>query len=847
MKPRTCSDILRLIGACVLAISLGVSERASAALPFRTDDPSSFFTNVAGLLLRTELNLDLNQIQVYPTNQYTPAVHRLLQVTANIYDCTTNRVFNGAGYPYCPTVFRPLFRRTTIGTNTVVVIHGYREVSGTTLIAPVVGAPEIELDSNAENAAAIPPLGTPPGIDREEPLVSGIPLVIGARKGFPNFNEFAMQTYVHFTRMLEFRRNISNGPIMHTNQLYVAFVTNAFGFEAWNSYLSAYPRPLQMSITAIMTAIITNETGTVLLSNRFVEALPGINFAAGTWAGWTNPAGVESSFVLPWGTNAGVTFLPNSQYDVINDVLAPFTHVFSAATQDQYFIPTWWLNLNTRVRYVLVDTAADRIVDYVDLNYWEPVLSLNELLAPPGTDCSGNPSSYTDQGVFFCTNRNDYSFNPESPTMGMINQIGLNLGLNPAVYLPSYSLDPYVGSDAEAAVDSFRYNLNGWGPLYPKDLGKPFYRSNVFFAPLLPNKPIYVHTSWQASDPLLHYTLADVADENGLTNRVNNISSNPPLINLGRPNLRYQPWGGSPFGAGGPSPIGFFQLGAKDPGVLRPDDWDFPMNQPLNPSWLGRVHRGTPWQTIFLKSTNVLQQFPSFWQNLNAWQSWTGDYLEQNDWPMGQLSADALLTAPTNDWHLVSVLAPLLNTNSPLDLASVNQPNAGAWTASLDGMTALTNSAPWQLDPVLLSSNLPQVTAMANGLDRTRNQEPNGVFRGVGDILATPELSTASPWLNLSGQAEYYLTDAAFEIVPAQLLSIVRPDSVLAASQIGGMVQLRVSGCEAYTYVLETSADLASWVSVSTNSPTNGVFELSEPITPGAASRFYRTRLEPGG
>ena len=36
--------------------------------------------------------------------------------------------------------------------------------------------------------------------------------------------------------------------------------------------------------------------------------------------------------------------------------------------------------------------------------------------------------------------------------------------------------------------------------------------------------------------------------------------------------------------------------------MLRSDYWDFPTNLLSNLSWLGRVHRGTPWQTLYLKS-----------------------------------------------------------------------------------------------------------------------------------------------------------------------------------------------------------------------------------------------------
>lgn len=78
----------------------------AAPPPIDTSDPAAFFTDVAGRLLRAELNLDLQRIQIYPTNQYMPVVQRLLQLTANLYDATTNRAVTD--YPFVPSVFRPL-------------------------------------------------------------------------------------------------------------------------------------------------------------------------------------------------------------------------------------------------------------------------------------------------------------------------------------------------------------------------------------------------------------------------------------------------------------------------------------------------------------------------------------------------------------------------------------------------------------------------------------------------------------------------------------------------------------------------------------------------------------------
>jgi hypothetical protein len=837
---------LRRAGVRVLVAAFIVSA-AAASQPrpmLSIESPLGFFTNVAARLLRSQLNLELNQIQVYPTNQYTPAVHRLLQVAANLYEATTNRDFSGAGYPYCPSVFRPLYRRTIIGSNTVVIIAGFREVQGTTIITPGVGSAEIELDSNPANITAIPPLGTPFGPERTEPLISGQPLIIGVRKGFPNFNEFAMQTYINVSRLLEFRRNPGDtqGPIISTNQMYIAAITNVFGLEAWNAYTNSYPRPLQMACVANMTALMTNETGVMLLSNRVTRTTGSLDIAANSWPGWTTPAAVRSSFVLPWGTNSSFVFLTNSSYNSSLQQLVPLTHVFNPATRDRYDVPHWWPNLNIRLRYVLVDTLANRIVDYVDLNRWQPTMDLDYLLAPPGTDCSGDPGSLTDNSVMLCTNRISGTFNPSVPTMGLLNQMELGLGMNPSVNLQSYSLDPYAGPDAERAVDGFRYNLLGWAPIYPVDIGRVFYKSNTFYAPLLPFKPGFVHTSWPANDPLVHFTLPDLTDlTTPPTNVVDFAPQVPPLENLGFPNHRYDPWGGNPFGSPNNPVIPAFQMAAKDPWVLRPDDWNFPVNQPLSPIWLGRVHRGTPWQTLCLKSTNILQQFTNSSQSLRAWQVWTGDALAgPSPAPGGTGLPDGWFTAPTNDWSVVGLLAPLFNTNAPLTLNSANQSPA-TWTALLDGMTVLTNVANGQSQPVLMSSNSPQAAIIADGLEHTRASQAGGFFRGIGDILATPELSTASPWLNSALSP----TEEASECIPAQLLSILRPDSFATPSRAGGQMKVQFTGSDAYIYGVQVSQDLIHWSTVTTNQPEGGVFEFSEPLTPNTAARFYRSALVP--
>src|SRR5205807_3954775 len=115
------------------------------------------FTNV---LVTDKAGRTHIQIQVWPNNFYTPSVHRLFQLAANICDATTNRPFS-AGYPYCPTVFRPLFRSTKIDTNTVIVIAGYREVNGTALAVNTTAPATIDPSDRSASLTAFPPITQP--------------------------------------------------------------------------------------------------------------------------------------------------------------------------------------------------------------------------------------------------------------------------------------------------------------------------------------------------------------------------------------------------------------------------------------------------------------------------------------------------------------------------------------------------------------------------------------------------------------------------------------------------------------------------------------------------------------
>jgi hypothetical protein len=99
------------------------------------------------------------------------------------------------------------------------------------------------------------------------------------------------------------------------------------------------------------------------------------------------------------------------------------------------------------------------------------------------------------------------------------------------------------GQDREAAIDFFRTQF-GLSAL--NNPGSTFFRSNTFYAPFIPVRNIYLFTSFEANDPLVHYTIGDLLDSER-TNRVAFTTNFSTIANLGRINDRYEPWGGNPF------------------------------------------------------------------------------------------------------------------------------------------------------------------------------------------------------------------------------------------------------------------------------------------------------------
>ena len=198
----------------------------------------------------------------------------------------------------------------------------------------------------------------------------------------------------------------------------------------------------------------------------------------------------------------------------------------------------------------------------------------------------------------------------------------------------------------------------------------------------------------------------------------------------------------------------------------------------------------------------------------------------------------------------MALLASLLNTNDAGALTSINTTNFALCAATFAGLIVLSNSSTTpilgsraQYETNVVAADAPQVAAICDAIQRARSARRGGYFSGIGDFLSLPELSSASPWLNLTGdQPRWGFTDEAYEALPAQLLERVRADSVGTATWSDNTVLLQFSAGDGVGYHIESTSDFTTWTAEGdVLYGTNGSFALRLP--PTNVVRFYRAVL----
>lgn len=676
----------------------------------------------------------------FPGPLYSGRIHQILQLAANIHDATTGAK-NGEVEPYFPSVFRPQFddQRSIDGK---VYITNYVLVQQALEVTP----PGIWRDLDSRDALSGP-----------NDLVYGIPLVIGARKGHPNFNEVAVMTIGETTRKVTVFRSVSNAEPHTIEQDLSLKIRTKIQVEARNPWDRTNARPLQLVVA--LNAGLQVSNGPFVVPNRIWSASSVYNYpvypAPGYWPGESKDAGSQrptNSYVLSPVFETNVL-----DWAIRQNVLNSTTNLSTNFT----------VTINNRLNFYILDrdsNGRERIVDFVTLNRPRNLFEFGKKM---DEDLPNENNGYLAKMWS--------SVLAQNTSLGIANQLAIsqNGGL-----VGNNIWGDYLGADVPsktAAAVKFGTFMR------EKGVG-----TNQ--APFTPTRLIVQANYYQVDDPLVHYTFEDLRNDETKevyqTEPLNSARTNL-IVSMGQPNPNALAWNrgdiGVPDGSTSIPGEGVLDPRLRDPGLLHPEYWDFPTGPFANVGWLGRVHRGTPWQSVYLKS-----RAPN---SIDDWRKHSGNQRHLNC---------ASLMIPPRDWELLDIFTTAPHPNATRGRLSINQTNLAAWSAVLSGavtsepiphpddpsFTAATNviMAPAAIDPAIArivdGINLQRELVSSNRYDKYLFAP----FNKLGDLLSTPELSDGSPFLNVdpnrfdgykpSGTA--IVSDADYERIPQQILSLVK-------------------------------------------------------------------------
>ena len=357
---------------------------------------------------------------------YTPSVQRVLQLAANIYDATTTN--------YYPSVFRPLFSTNITGNYANVFITGYTTV--TNMLNPASDS-QLDLPVDASALAATPNL--PNNVVTN---VYGVPWIIGAKKGFPNFNAFTMENIFQISRKLQITRPNTNETFLTNPQDYITSqqltlgITNMLGVECWNSYRADYTnaQPMEIFASDANTVVLTNDEG---VNYQVYIYTPGA-ITNTDWPGYgyaTLPQ--QSSFLVPLAQS--VTILPTAVYTF--NPANPFALPSPAGFATNTLSPHWGLLITNRLRVIMTErNPTDGLYHIIDYAQFIGPDSSHDLTADiqnlydkdtngaPVSANSGNNNGYDDQW--------DSIFDNQGTPFGIDYQLNVSLGTEGIIYSP---------------------------------------------------------------------------------------------------------------------------------------------------------------------------------------------------------------------------------------------------------------------------------------------------------------------------------------------------------------------------------------------------------------------------
>jgi len=755
------------------------------------------FTNTYGTI--TTGAFGVTNIPVYVEGRfvYTPAVNRLLQLAANLYDATTNRsAVLGKDYP---SVFRPRFLVVNTNGFKNVYIDGFVDVSTANSIA--VGTAPLDPPSDItsfvfqENA----------GVNDARGNVYGVPWIIGAKKGLPNFNQFMNLNTVQVTRKLQLQRDDPFSPggtasnPTYTNQMFLISITNRIGVAFWNSYsnnfvpngnLTVFARSfVDMTLTNNYQGVVSSATHDFLFAPPATAAAwPGSAWGTGKPENLT-PAG--NSFF--WKME-DYSFVPTAQYSFAISGFRPINATqWERSSTGVPVFPQFGLLTTNRLQAYILD--GGRVIDYVHFAS-ASARNISDEIANDYADAAER-QQIANRTAMWDTNT---PAGASEPTFGVMNQIYVSR-FNPGGTVGSFWKNPanMPSGVNTPELESTFFNAFFMGGGVVNNKGSFFQNTNKFQqVPYTPTRTAWDYTLFQANDPLVHYLAGDMLTVNkdtGAHHADDLGTADYPTPEMNTLTTRYQPWGrGSQMAYFNDVIKDNYDSRLRDPLVWKSDDWDFPTSKLPGVGWIGRVHRGTPWQTVYLKSRNILADTTAPQSGApvgtNTWAKWTGDQRQS----FGRYAYwDAANTAPVRDGRLFDLFTTRFNENAAHGTLSVNQPHLAAWSAVFSGLVALTNTTPVPTSSKAatytnllispagvdgLASPLGLIVTNINGI-RSGFVNANGVagaFSSAGDILRVPALSDRSPFLNWNNaaQQDFGISDELYEWLPQQIMGLVR-------------------------------------------------------------------------
>jgi hypothetical protein len=177
---------------------------------------------------------------------------------------------------------------------------------------------------------------------------------------------------------------------------------------------------------------------------------------------------------------------------------------------------------------------------------------------------------------------------------------------------------------------------------------------------------------------------------------------------------------------------------------------------------------------------------------------------------------DAVL-AGSSDNLLLSAYA-VRRTNGALTLLVVNK----SFTMNLTGQIGLTNFVPWT-SATQISYGVPQDQAASTNAAADLQDLATNSYAVTGT-----NFSYAFPPLSLT----------LFTFAPA-------PATLAAPAVQAGQLQLLVQGQPGTPYIVQSSPDLMTWTSISTNLLTGNSLTVPITIPPGSPYQFYRAVWQP--